>query len=162
MQWVREGLREEDPLSPVRLLARSRTLQVCWQLDPKHKRSLLQTLHEAGLIGKGTPVIGLSGADLREAYLQELDLKDAALNGADMKGANLERADLAGADLGGADLSNANLRGTDLRGADLTNAEGVTNKELEQQAKSLKDATMPDGQKYEDRLKSRGEENNGS
>jgi uncharacterized protein YjbI with pentapeptide repeats len=41
-------------------------------------------LHEAGLIGKETPIIGLSGADLREAYLRELHLKDAELKGADM------------------------------------------------------------------------------
>jgi hypothetical protein len=136
---VREGLRDEDPLSPSRLLVRGRTLSLFWQLDPKRKRSLLQILHEAGLIGKETPVIGLSGADLREAYLRELNLQDAALNGADMKGANLERAD---------------LRGADLSGADLLGARGVTEEQLEQ-AEFLQGATMPNGQKYEDWLKSK-------
>jgi hypothetical protein len=35
-------------------------------------------------------------------------------------------------------------------------ARGVTNEELEEQAYSPEDATMPDGQKYEEWLKSRG------
>jgi Pentapeptide repeats (8 copies) len=139
-QLIREGLRVEDPLSPNRMLVRSRTLNLFWQLDSMRKRALLQTLHEADLIGKGTSVIGLSGADLRGAYLRQLDLKDAALNGADMKGANLERADLSGADLSGADLSGANLSG----------AEGITNDQLDAQAKSLAGATMTNDKKYED------------
>jgi hypothetical protein len=155
-QLVREGLRDEDPLSSIRLLARSRTLHVFWQLDPKRKRALLQMLHEAGLIGRGTPVIGLSGADLREAYLRELHLNDTDLKGADMKGANLEKADLAGADLRGADLSGANLRNAYLDGADVyeVNLSGanlsrahVTDKQLAE-CESLEGATMPDGTKH--------------
>jgi uncharacterized protein YjbI with pentapeptide repeats len=63
-----------------------------------------------------------------------------------MKVANLERTDLSGADLSGADLSGANLSG----------AEGITNEQLKAQAKSLTGATMPNDQKYEDWLKSRG------
>src|SRR5215208_5563663 len=57
--------------------------------------------------------------------------------------------------LAGADLSDANLSS-----ANLNRAEGITNEELEQQAASLAGATMPDGQKYEDWLKSkdRGED----
>jgi hypothetical protein len=174
-QLVREGLRDEDPLSPLRLLARGRTLSVFWQLDPMRKRALLQMLHEAGLIGKGTPIIGLSGADLRNAYLRELDLKDADLRGADMKGVNLERANLSGADLRGADLSHASLhcarlgtarmidaltgetvarnqadlRYTDLSHADMSRATGVTEGQFDM-CKSLVGATMPNGQKYED------------
>jgi hypothetical protein len=140
-QLVREGLREKDPLNSIRLLARGRTLHVFWQLDPKRKRALLQMLHEAGLINRETSVIGLSGADLREAYLRELHLIDADLTGADMKGANLERSALVGADLRGADL-----RGADLRGADLSRA-SVTQGQLDQ-AKSLKAAIMPDGSKH--------------
>ena len=177
-ELVRGGLREEDPLSPLRLLARGRTLSLFWQLDPKRKRALLQMLHEAGLIGKGTPVIGLSGADLREAYLRELNLKDADLTGADMKGANLERADLSGADLRGADLRHAklvwtrlgtartidaltgelaspnpaNFSNTDLSYTDMSWATGVIEGQFDK-CKSLEGATMPDGQKYEDWLK---------
>ena len=37
----------------------------------------------------------------------------------------------------------------------MAGATGITNEELEQQAKSLKGAIMPDGQKYEDWLKDR-------
>jgi hypothetical protein len=163
-QWVREELRLTDPLDPLRMLARGRTLNLFWQLDSKRKRSLLQILREAGMIRKGTPVIGLGGADLREAYLRALDLRNADLSGADMKGANLEEVKLAGADLGGADLGGANLRGADLRGASLINANlsntnlldarGLTNEGIEQQLPlSLTGATMPDGQQYADWIK---------
>jgi hypothetical protein len=138
-QLVGAGLRDKDRCSPIRLLARGRTLHVFWQLDPKRKRALLQMLHEAGLIGKEAPVIGLSGADLREAYLQELDLKDANLTGADMKGANLDSADLTGADLRGADLSHATLIRARLGTAKIS--EGQFDN-----CKSLEGATMPDGQ----------------
>ena len=51
-----------------------------------------------------------------------------------------------GVDLHEADLSGANLSGT----------KGITNEQLEQQAKSLEGAIMPDGQKYEDWIKSKG------
>jgi uncharacterized protein YjbI with pentapeptide repeats len=125
----------------------------------------------------------LENADLSEAKLNGVDLGGADLSGADMsnaklKGANLANADLQrkeerrlnGANLSGADLTEANLSGADLSGANLTNAyelikEGskredtrrVTNEQLEaQQPKSLASATMPDGQKYEDWLKSKG------
>ena len=52
------------------------------------------------------------------------------------------------------------LTGADLSRANLSDADGITNEVLAQQAKSLKDATMPNGQKYEDWLKSkdRGED----
>jgi hypothetical protein len=42
-----------------------------------------------------------------------------------------------------------------LSGADLSYAEGITNEELEQQAASLEGATMPNGQRYQDWLKSK-------
>ncbi len=70
----------------------------------------------------------------------EIDLSEAKLSGANLSKANLNRAN----------LSKANLRYADLSGADLRGAVGITNEELEQQAKSLKGATMPNGQKYED------------
>ncbi len=116
----------------------------------------------------------LSGADLAEAHLEGTDLSGAHLGGADLTGAYLMDAKLSGAylydtDLGGADLSGADLsdaegrfesgarmvrtrlEGADLSGADLTNAK-VTEAQL-REAGSLKGATMPDGQKYEDWLK---------
>jgi hypothetical protein len=98
-QLVREGLRDEEPLISLRLLTRGRTVSLFWQLDPHRKRALLQRVHEAGLINLGEPVIGLSGADLREAYLRELTLSKADLRGDDINGANLGDANLRDADL---------------------------------------------------------------
>ena len=43
----------------------------------------------------------------------------------------------------------------DLSYANLRNVKGVTNEELEYQTATIEDATMPNGQKYEDWLKSR-------
>src|SRR5215213_3477259 len=63
-------------------------------------------------------------------------------------------------DLRSADLSRANLSGANLSGAYLRDATGVTKEQLGQ-ARSLEGATMSSGQKYEDWLKSRGEENSG-
>ncbi len=62
---------------------------------------------------------------------------------------------LIGADLRKADLFAAGLGDADLSLADLGGAQGVTGDQLEQQAKSLEGATMPNGQKYEDWLKSK-------
>jgi hypothetical protein len=50
------------------------------------------------------------------------------------------------------------LNGADLSEVNLSNSWGLSAEELEQQAKSLKGATMPDGQKYEDWLKSKDRE----
>jgi hypothetical protein len=55
----------------------------------------------------------------------------------------------------GANLSGANLIEADLSEADLSGAKGTTNAQLKGQAESLEDATMPNGQKYEDWLKDR-------
>jgi uncharacterized protein YjbI with pentapeptide repeats len=98
----------------------------------------------------------LVGANLRLAFMVEANLSGAHLNGANLNGANLNGANLSGANLGGADLGGADLRGAnlsdaDLRGADLTFAQ-VTAAQIDE-AKFLEGATMPNGQKYEDRLK---------
>jgi Pentapeptide repeats (8 copies) len=110
----------------------------------------------------------LSGADLSNALLDNADLV-AHLPNADLSGANLIGADLSEANLFSADLSDANLIGADLSrsvldnanlsnavldNANLGGADGITNEELEQQAVSLEGADMPNGQKYEDWLKS--------
>jgi uncharacterized protein YjbI with pentapeptide repeats len=79
----------------------------------------------------------------------------------DLSGANLSGANLSRADLHGANLQRANLQRANLTLANFQEAAGITNEELEQQARFLEGATMPDGQKYEDWLKSRGEENSG-
>jgi uncharacterized protein YjbI with pentapeptide repeats len=121
-----------------------------------------------GLSGDVWEVSGvdLSGTDLREADLREADLNDADLGGADLRGADLRGANLRNADLGRAwrrgDSLNqveADLSGANLRGAVLTNAK-VTEGQLDQ-AHALTGATMPDGQKYEDWLKSKGSGDDG-
>ena len=146
-----------DSLSSV---ARARTVTVLPRLDGERKARVVQFLYESGLIAKKRPIIDLLRADLRGA-----DLQDAGLRGADLQGANLNGADLFMADLKWADLSFADLRGADLRSVDLLEAdisntklrgadlrraslrlvqEGWTVNQL-RAAKSLEDATMPDG-----------------
>src|SRR5215204_4478279 len=131
------------------------------------------TLSHAKLSGAHLPNADLgdaelSGADLSNALLDNADLvahlPNADLSGANLIGADLSEANLIGADLSeanliGADLSRADLIGADLIGANLENANlgganGITNAELDQQADSLVGADMPNGQKYEDWLKS--------
>jgi uncharacterized protein YjbI with pentapeptide repeats len=77
------------------------------------------------------------------------------LHTAIVEAALVQRADgrdpiigLSGADLRGADLSDAYVYQ-----ADLSEAEGISNEKLEQQAGFLGGTTMPNGQKYEDWLK---------
>ena len=67
----------------------------------------------------------------------------------------LKDTNLSGATLREAQFYNAWLNGVNLSGADLKGAKGIPNEELEQQAFSLKGATMPDGQKYEEWLKTK-------
>jgi uncharacterized protein YjbI with pentapeptide repeats len=110
----------------------------------------------------------LEGADLGQATLEGADMNYANLSGAyltltHLRQADLKQADLSGADLSGADLYDPNwvkasLSGADLSGANLSDAE-VTRQQLDQ-AVSLTGATMPNGQKYEDWLRSKdsGEE----
>ena len=132
-------------------------------------------LREARLRGSD-----LSGVDLSGANLCGADIYSARLDGVILTGTDLSEADLRSADLSGAKLTGAMLRtssfgrpwemwrlyyfyvrgpvlsSANLRGADLSFAQGVTNERLAQQASSLEGATMPDGQKYEDWLKSKG------
>jgi uncharacterized protein YjbI with pentapeptide repeats len=166
------------------LAAQSQTAVAFEALDAEHKRWALAYLAGSGLLRSLYPIVHLSGADLRGANLSEVRLSDTFLVGVslveadlsgsrlsftDLRKANLERADLTSAvlrkaNLSGANLSEANLEQADLEeatliGADLSNANlsiavGITNEELDQQAASLKGATMPNGQKYEDWLKS--------
>ena len=151
-----------------RVAARARTLAVLGQLDGERKRTVLLFLREARLINKEKFVnhdtnviyhpryVGLDGANLEGANLggarlistdreEPISLKGAVLAGANLEGAVLEKADLGGADLRNANLRAAVLKGADLSHADLSHATGVTVDELEQQARSLAGATMPDG-----------------
>jgi hypothetical protein len=167
--------RPDDSLSSV---ARARTLTVLPRLASNRKARVVQFLHESGLITVNRRIVAMRGADLRgadlseadlsganlfradlgEAYLIAADLRGADLRGADLRGANLIGANLIGANLIGANLIEADLRGTKLRGANLIAADlteaYVTETHL-LTAESLKGATMPNGQKYEDWLKDR-------
>jgi uncharacterized protein YjbI with pentapeptide repeats len=132
-------------------------------------------LSRAGLDRATLIMADLFGANLSSATMMESNLHWANLSGANLSGsylfrANLGEVDLTEADLSGADLSEAylglaNLSGADLSGANLSGATGVSNEELARQAASLEGATMPNGQKYEDWLKSKargeGGENSG-
>lgn len=141
-------LRKSEEGDEVRTLARARTLTVLTRLDGVRKRSVLQFLYESDLISKDRCVVDLRGADLSGAQLSE----------AGLSGANLSRADLREASLRGANLIGAELSRADMSEADLSNVRGITHEELEQQARSLERATMPNTKKYEDWLKKKYED----
>jgi uncharacterized protein YjbI with pentapeptide repeats len=163
-------LRRSEGGDEVSILAKGRTLRVLPQLDGERKARVLQFLYETGLITKERSIVDLLGADLRAANLRGANLRGVDLRGADLSTANLVGADLSGANLNGAnlretnlhwaDLISANLSGAhvgradlslaDLSGADLRNVKELSGGQLDR-AYSLEGATMPDGQKYEDR-----------
>jgi hypothetical protein len=121
-------------------------------------------LSGADLTGTDMSEVVLSGADLR-AYVADpigadlSDYFDNLLREAKMNTANLLRADLRNVSLRRGILVGANLKDADLRGVDLRNTDlrwaNVTDQQLTL-CWALKDATMPDGQKYEDWFKSKG------
>lgn len=161
-----EGRLKEEP---VRTVAWARTKTVLRRLDGNRKGAVLRFLTEADLITKGRPVIrSLSGADLVAANLKGSVLKETSLQGVDLSNADLSDANLRDADLSlskttqrATDLTGADLRNADLRGADLFCAKGFTNERLAAQTKFLQNATMPNGQRYEEWLKSKGREETG-
>jgi uncharacterized protein YjbI with pentapeptide repeats len=116
--------------------------------------SLTETyLEKANLRGAVLTWANLSGAkpikaNLTLANLSGSDLRGANLRGADLSEADLRLANLSGADLTEADLSGANLTDANLRMVNLSGAK-VTDDQLAK-AKSLKDATLPDGTKMPD------------
>jgi hypothetical protein len=93
----------------------------------------------------------LSKANLRRAYLRHANLSRADLSQSVLREADLSLADLSNANLREADLSNADLREADLSDAEVTDQQLSTGRFLD-------GVTMPDGQKYEVWIKSRGEE----
>ena len=84
-----------------------------------------------------------------------MHISAANLSGADLRHAFLRGADLSGP-ITGVNLSGADLLGANLSGANLLNVSGFTNDQLKEQAESLEGATMPNSQKYEEWLKSKG------
>jgi uncharacterized protein YjbI with pentapeptide repeats len=129
---LHEKLRASVKEDEVQKIARVRTLTVLRGLDAARKASVLQFLHEAGLLDKNKCIIDLSEAQLIEANLYKAnlrgtDLQETNLNGANLSYSNLLYTNLRGTDLTYAKLSEANLRGANLReanlsGADLTSA----------------------------------------
>src|SRR5215218_10333714 len=128
-------------------------------------------LRLADLSGADLKGSDLGGADLRGANLSNANLSDTVLAGANLlpydktQPAKLNAPDLSnGADPSDIDPSNDHLKVTNLRGTDLSNADlsgayltgTEVSKEQLDRCKSLKGATMPDGQKYEEWLKSKG------
>jgi uncharacterized protein YjbI with pentapeptide repeats len=101
-------------------------------------------------------ITNLKGATLAGAWLHKTRLGAADLTNADLTDADLKEADLKDAVLTDAVLTDANLTE-----ANLTNAVGITSEELAKRAYSLKGATMPNGKKYEDWLKSKDRREDG-
>ena len=132
---LHEKLRGSADDDEVRKIARVRTLTVLRGLDAQRKASLLQFLHESGLIDKNNRIIDLSEAQLSEADLCSANLRDADLREANLRGANLGGVNLLYANLRGADLQGARLPGANLRGADL--------REVNLQGADLSDARLP-------------------
>jgi uncharacterized protein YjbI with pentapeptide repeats len=126
-------------------------------------------LNQADLRGANLSGADLSGADLTDANLLPYDEKDPAAwnkhnlekrstlnNGTSFSRKGLTITSLRGAILREAQLRKAWLHGVDLSGADLKSVKGITTEELADQASLLRGATMPNGQKYEEWLKSKG------
>jgi uncharacterized protein YjbI with pentapeptide repeats len=118
-----------------------------------------RNLDGANLEGADLSGEDLTGASLEGAALSEANLSTTKLGSANLKGANLSSAILSNAGLKGANLEGANLEKANLKDATLSETNlkeaSVTEKQLDL-ARSLEGATMPNGQKYEDWLKSRG------
>lgn len=73
----------------------------------------------------------LTGANLGVAQLRHADLRLAKLEGASLRGADLAGARLQGAILAGADFTGAILMGADLAGVDLSQAENLTQGQID-------------------------------
>lgn len=136
-----------------------------WLTDGSLKRAYLAVanLEGADLKDANLEEVNLNVANLKKAHLDGANLRKARLNTAELQGAYLNNADLEGANLRGAklqgaklqkailrnvdDLCDAILEGADLSCADLSGAKGYTIEQL-LQAKSLKNAIMPDGTEF--------------
>jgi uncharacterized protein YjbI with pentapeptide repeats len=131
-----------------------------------HGAELIEAnLSGASLYEAEMSFVNLHDADLRYINLTRANLEGANLSGADLRGANLVGSVLSVADLSGADLRGAYLWGAILNDAELSNAdlgnadmsamevvdlsEAQVDPEQLAKAKSLKGATMPNGDIHE-------------
>jgi hypothetical protein len=146
---------EASPLHPLRRWLRSaaKADKVAKQPAPLEPtadiEAILDVLRrtQARVPGKDHTSLDLHEANLMGANLNKANLVGANLQGAFLLGANLQGAFL----LRGANLDGAFLQVADLTAANLQGAE-VTDEQLAD-TRSLEEATMPNGQKYEDWLK---------
>jgi uncharacterized protein YjbI with pentapeptide repeats len=124
----------------------------------------LANLGGADLKGSDFREVDFRGSSLRDADLSDTCLAGANLlpydqmNPAKLRNANLSSGVVAPSDVALSDdhIIHTNLRGANLRSADLSGAYLTGTEVTEEQlaaCKSLKGATMPNGQKYEDWLK---------
>jgi uncharacterized protein YjbI with pentapeptide repeats len=171
-------LLEAESGDPVHTLAQARTSTVILRLDAEHNKSVTRFLSNSGLTasseasakllrditlphatlgGADLPNADLSGADLHGANLSNADLSEANLSADFLREANLSGADLLRANLSLAYLERANLSGANLHRANLRGATALTDDKIAA-AEFLGGATMPNGQKYEDWLKSESRE----
>jgi uncharacterized protein YjbI with pentapeptide repeats len=111
-------------------------------------------LRGTNLTGATLQATYLEGAHLNRARLERAYLSRARLDGVNFSHANLKGADLSDASLINTNLRYADLRGASLKGADLTEASLTGAKLINASLReaNLRDATMPNGQKYEDWL----------
>jgi len=146
---LEKKLRTAKPDAEVRDVVRVRTTTVLCQLDGWRVGYAFVFLRETGLMSN-TPdssIVSLCGADFRTVNWSQGYLTKANLSGTNLSGANLSGADLSGASLTEANLTKTDLSDADLSDADLSRATGTTPEQLKK-ARSLKDATMPDGSKH--------------
>jgi uncharacterized protein YjbI with pentapeptide repeats len=159
---LNHNLLKSKPDDDVAILARARTLTALQGLDPERKGHLLTFLYACRLIGFDDPngkthnsIIYLYSADLSYVYLSGANLSGANLSGAILYRADLDiallyNANLSSADLSYADLSGirsfsgANLSGAELRNANLSDAQNLTQHQLDQ-VYTCKGATLPPG-----------------
>jgi uncharacterized protein YjbI with pentapeptide repeats len=128
---LERDLRESEEDSEVRTLARARTLTVLGRVDSRRKTQVMQFLTEAQLVqsqDETDPVIPLTSAALRGAYLGATNLSGANLSNANLGYADLSVANLDHANLSGANLKSANLKGANLGYADLSPSTTVATK----------------------------------
>jgi uncharacterized protein YjbI with pentapeptide repeats len=154
-------LRKLDPDTEVQSLIQARTETLFAILDKSREVSVVLFLARSDVIPRGDPLVSLAGIDLSFIDLRGIDLSETSLAASNLAHAILTNVNLSDSVLRNANLSGANLSGANLSGANLSDAQGITNEELDQQASSLEGATMPNGQKYEDWLKSKNRAEDG-
>jgi uncharacterized protein YjbI with pentapeptide repeats len=132
---------------------RGANLSRTWLLRPNLWEADLSgaNLYDSELIDANLNGTDLSSANLVQANLSNAQLEEASPDAAAFIPTKLCDADLSRANLSYADLSGAQLNGADLSGTNLSGA--IVPEWLLAVCKSLEGAIMPDGQKYEDWLK---------